>query len=454
MEQTNTEQNKMAVMPVRKLLFNMSVPLMMSLLFQSLYNIIDGIFIARLSEDALTATSLVYAVQALMTAVSVGTSVGLNALLSRKLGEGKEEEACNAAATGLIVAIITSAVFSLGGILFSGTLSRALTDDPAVQKLCEDYMKICVIFCYGTFLHTYGQRLLQAVGDTVMSMISLIVGAGVNIILDPIMIFGLLGCPAMGIRGAAIATVIGQFSGAAAALGLNKLRNPVIHVRWQGYHWSFEDVRDIYRVGLPTIIMQAIGSVMTFAVNGILLTVSSTAVAFWGIYYKLQSFLMMPMNGLGQAVIPIVGYNYGAKNGKRIREVWRNVFPAGIGFSVAATVVFMIFPRRLLSLYAASEEMMTMGIPALRIISVTFIFAITTILCGYFASGLGNGMINMIGGALRQLILLVPLLYISIKCFGLSYAWYAMWISEVVAAIFSVIGVRRELIAKVTVTDR
>ncbi len=443
-ERYDSKQNKMAVMPMNRLLFNMSVPLMMSLLFQSLYNIVDGMFVARLSENALTATSLVYPVQVLIIAAAIGTSVGLNALLSKRVGEGRTEDACNAATTGLILMMITAVVFSLVGILFSGRISCLLTDDPVLQEFCEDYMFICVSLCYGSFLEPYGQRLLQAVGNTVLSMVSLIVGAGVNIILDPIMIFGLLGCPAMGIRGAAIATVIGQFSGAAAALLLNRWRNPLIHVKRRGYQWNTQDVKDIYKVGFPTIIMQAVGSFMTFAVNAILLTESTTAVAFWGIYYKLQNFLMMPMNGMGQALIPIVGYNYGAKNGQRIKEAWHCVLPVGIIFAVAATAVFLIFPRQLLGLYAASADMLAMGMPALRVISVTFICAVVTILCGYFASGLGNGMINMIGGVIRQLILLVPLLWIFMKCFGISYAWYAMWISELTAKNFSVLGVRRE----------
>ena len=430
-------RNKLAEMPIRPLLYTMAVPLMLSLLVQSLYNIVDSIFVARLSETALTAASLVYSVQFLMIAVGVGTAVGLNALLSRKIGEHKTEEACQAATTGLFLMILTSLIFSVAGIFLSDAIATQMAADPELRVLCKQYLSINLVYCWGIFLQTYGQRLLQAVGDTVLSMISLIIGAVLNIILDPIMIFGLLGCPAMGIRGAAIATVIGQTVGAIAALLFNRFRNPVIHVHLKNYHFKWQDVADIYRVGLPTIIMQAIGSIMTFAVNRILLPVSATAVAFFGIYYKLQNFLMMPINGLGQAAIPIVGYNYGDKKYQRVQQTWKILLPTGAIIALCGTVIFWCFPGQLLQLFSASQEMLTLGIPALRIISVSFVMAAITILCGYFASGLGNGIINMISAAIRQLVLLVPCLLIFIKISGISHGWYAFWIAEIVACIYS-----------------
>ena len=268
-------------------------------------------------------------------------------------------------------------------------------------------------------------------------MLSLIIGAVLNIILDPIMIFGLLGCPAMGVRGAAIATVIGQIAGAIAALLFNRFRNPIIHVRLKNYHFMWQDVADIYQVGIPTIIMQAIGSIMTFVVNRILLDVSATAVAFFGIYYKLQNFLMMPINGLGQAAIPIVGYNYGDKNYQRVQQTWKILLPTGAIIALCGTVIFWCFPGQLLQLFSASSEMLLLGIPALRIISISFVMSAITILCGYFSSGLGNGIINMVGAAIRQLILLVPCLWIFIKISGISHGWYALWIAEIIACIYS-----------------
>ena len=305
-------KNKLAEMPIRPLLYTMAVPLMLSLLIQSLYNIVDSIFVARLSETALTAASLVYAIQFLM-----------------------------------------------------------------------------------------------------------------------------------------IATVIGQLIGAAAALWFNRVKNPVIHVSLKGYRFLWQDVADIYRVGLPTIVMQAIGSVMTFAVNGILLGVSSTAVAFFGIYYKLQNFLMMPVNGLGQAAIPVVGFNYGSGQSDRVKQAWKVLLPTGVVFALCGTAVFLLFPAQLLGLFSASNEMLAFGVPALRIISVTFLFAVITILCGYFASGLGNGIVNMIGGALRQLVVLVPCLWLLIRTAGIDKAWFAFWVSEVVACAYSLWAVRKELRNKV-----
>ena len=430
-------KNKLAEMPIRPLLYTMAVPLMLSLLVQSLYNIVDSIFVARLSETALNAASLAYSVQFLMIAVGVGTAVGLNALLSRKIGEHKQEEACQAATTGLLLMVLTSLIFSIAGIFLSDTISAKIATDSVLQSLCKQYLSINLVYCWGIFLQTYGQRLLQAVGDTILSMVSLIIGAVLNIILDPIMIFGLLGCPRMGIRGAAIATVIGQMVGAIAALLFNRFRNPVIHVHLKNYHFRWQDVADIYRVGLPTIIMQSIGSIMTFAVNSILLPISATAVAFFGIYYKLQNFLMMPINGLGQAAIPIVGYNYGDKKYQRVQQTWNILLPTGAIISLCGTIIFWCFPGKLLQLFSASPEMLTLGIPALRIISVSFVMAAITILCGYFASGLGNGIINMISGAIRQLILFIPCLWIFIKTFGILHGWYAFWIAEIIACIYS-----------------
>lgn len=442
-------QNKMAVMPMGKLMFTMSLPLMISLLVQSLYNIVDGIFVARLSEDALTATSLAYPVQILMVAVSVGTGVGVNALISRELGAKRQEAVNQTATTGLLLAFACTLVFALTGVFFADGLAGLFSDDEATAVLCAGYLRICMVFCLGIFVETVAQRLLQATGNTFLSMLSLVVGAVTNIILDPIMIFGLLGCPALGIRGAAIATVIGQWLGAAVALALNQFKNPEIRFACRGYRPKAGVVLAIYKVGAPTIVMQAIGSVMLSAMNALLMPFSSTAVAFFGVYYKLQNFLLMPINGLGQAAIPIVGYNFGAKNGGRIRQALRAALPAGVGIALAGTVIFMLLPRQLLGLFSASEDMLKLGVPALRIISATFALAAVTVILGYAASGLGNGMINMIGAGLRQLIVLLPLAWLIARFGGVDRIWYSMWASELAAALYCVLAVRREMRKKV-----
>lgn len=427
------KQNKMAVMPIGKLVANMSLPLMLSLLVQSLYNIVDSIFVSRIGEGALTATSLAYPVQILMVAVGVGTAVGVNALLSRKLGARRNDEAGEIATTGLVLSTLSAVVFAALGALFSGQFAHMFTSDAEIAGYCSAYLRICMLFCLGTFTETMCQRFLQATGNTLLSMVSLIAGAVTNLILDPIMIFGLLGCPAMGVRGAAIATVIGQWVGAVTAALLHVFKNPTVKLCFRGFRLHKKTVLPIYQVGLPTAVTQAMGSVMVSSFNAILMPFSSTAVAFFGVYYKLQSFLFMPMHGLGQAAIPIVGYNYGAKDGGRIKRTLRVLLPSGVVIALLATLVFCLFPEWLLSLFSAGEEMLEIGIPALRIISATFALSTVTMLMGYVASGLGNGMINMLGTAVRQFIVFVPLAYVLARFFGIAYVWYAIWASELMA---------------------
>ncbi|MCD7821253.1 MAG: MATE family efflux transporter [Clostridiales bacterium] len=420
-----------------RLVLNMSLPLMISLLVQSLYNIVDSIFVARIGEDALTAVSLAYPVQILMIAVSVGTSVGINALLSRSVGAKQFERTTNIATTGMLLALAGMAVFMLLGLTCSGWFVGMFTSDAVIGAYCRQYLWICMLFCAGTFIGTMFQRFLQSVGNTFDSMVSLIIGAVTNLILDPILIFGLLGLPAMGIRGAAIATVIGQWASGAAAVLLNHFHNPMVNVSLKGFRFNSQVLGQIYTVGLPTIITQALGSVMVTAVNAILISYSSTAVAFFGVYYKLQNFLFMPMNGLGQAAIPIVGYSYGADRKDRILALFKVVLPVSWVISVVMTVIFWAFPSQLLSIFSASETMLELGVPALRIISPTFAFASTTMILGYSLSGLGNGVVNMLGTAIRQFILLVPGIWLFARLFGVGCAWYAFWIAEVAATAYA-----------------
>lgn len=440
-------QNKMGVMPIKKLLLTMAIPLMLSLVVQSLYNIVDSIFVARLSEKALTATSLGYPVQILMIALSVGTGVGINALISRLLGAGKRDEVGKAAATGIVLALISSALFMVAGLIAANPIARALTANEEIAELCGQYLFVCMVLCQGIFVETAAQRLLQASGRTTLSMVSLVAGAVTNIILDPIMIYGYLGCPALGIRGAAIATVIGQWVGAVVALLLNRYRNPDVPVSFRGFRLEGRTVAAIYRVGAPTILMQAMGSIMNFGINAML--ANATAVAFFGAYYKLQNFLFMPMNGLGQACLPIVGFNFGAKQGCRILETVKTGTTWGIAIGIVGTILFMAIPGPLLRLFNASEEMLKIGVPAVRIICVTFALCSVTTILGMCASGLGNGVVNMMGTGIRQVILLLPCFFVLLRTMGLPGAWFAMWIAELAAMIYVLWAVRREIQTKV-----
>ena len=435
-------------MNMTRLVLNMSLPLMVSLLVQSLYNIVDGIFVARLGENALAATSLAFPVQLLMIAVGVGTGVGVNALLSKNIGAKNEEMIGKTAATGVVLALISTAVFMVLGVIGTGLFIRSFTKDPQIEAYGIQYLSICMIVCIGSFLGTMYQRFLQSTGDTFDSMVSLIAGALTNIVLDPLMIFGLLFFPRMEVAGAAIATVIGQCVSAVVAIWLNKKKNPTVRVNFRGFRPEGKIVGQIYRVGLPTIVTQAVGSIMVAAVNAILMPFSAAAVAFFGAYYKLQNFLFMPMNGLGQAAIPIIGYSYGAKKYGRIREAIRTTLPIAIGIAVAASAVFLLFPAQLLGLFSPSEQMLELGIPALRIIAPTFALASVTMILGYSMAGLGNGMVNMAGTVIRQLIPFVPLAYLFARYLSVGAVWYSMWISEGAAILFAVAATRKILRGK------
>ncbi len=429
-------ENKMAVMPIPGLLVNMSIPLMVSLLIQSLYNIVDGIFVARLSENALTATSLAYPLQVLMITVSVGTAIGVNAELSKLIGMKDYARASGIAVTGLLLTLASSLIFVLAGGAFADRIGLLLSDDAEISSLCGQYLHICMLFCPAIFLEMMFQRFLQATGKTFLSMVSLVLGALTNIILDPIMIFGYLGLAPMGIRGAAAATVIGQWVGAVVACLLNIFMNREVKLTMKGYKINGSLIANIYRVGVPTMLTNGMPSVMVAVMNAILMPVSTTAVAFFGIYYKLQNFLLMPINGLGQACLPVISFNLGTGNMKRIRQVMKCSIPAAAIIALAATAVFLAVPQKLLLLFSASDDMLAIGVPGLRIISTTFVFASVTVVLGYAMSGLGNGVILMVGTLIRQFILLLPTAYALIRLAGLKYTWLAFIPAELAALIF------------------
>lgn len=443
--QEEKKENKMGVMPVPKLVVTMSLPIMISMLVQSLYNIVDGIFVARISEEALTATSIAYSAQMLQIAVAVGTGVGVNALVSRRLG-GKDYDGVDAAATtGLWLTLISSLVFVLWGIFWTKGFIRQFSGNEEIVEMGTEYLRICQIFSTGIFLGTLTQRLLQATGRTFSSMLAQMAGAVVNIVLDPIMIFGYFGFPEMGISGAAIATVLGQWSAAVIGIILNKVQNREIHFVFHGFRMKKEDVVLIYKVGAPTILTQAFGSIMVAGMNVILNMFSETAVAFFGVYYKLQNFLFMPMNGLGQGSLPIVGFNYGAGKKERIVRTCKVSIGIGVVIGIVGTLIFQLFPEALLQIFSAGDEMQELGVLALRIISIPFALTAVTMICGYLVSGLGNGTVNMIATAIRQLVVLLPLVLLFGRMGGSEKMWYAFWVSEICAFIFAAVSLKRRL---------
>ena len=435
-------QNKLGSQPIPRLLVNVSLPLMVSMMVQSLYNIVDSMFVARLGEDALTATSIAYPAQMLMLAVAVGTGVGVNALLSRRLGEKNADAVNSTAVHGLLLALLCSLVFIIWGLFFTRPFIGAFSQSDTVRQFGVAYLQICLIGCTGIFLATTGERLLQSTGNTMLSMAAQVLGAITNIILDPLLIFGVGPFPTLGIHGAAIATVVGQYVAAFSSLALNKFKNPDIRFRFRGFRFSPAVIGNIYKIGAPTILVQTTGSLMMIGMNWILGAYAG-AVATFGVYYKLWTFLFMPVSGLAQGQLPIVGFNYGAKNPQRCKQAFRLTACTAIAIMVAGGIVFALLPTQLLRLYDASEGMLAIGVPMLRIFALSFPMAAVTITVGFYCSALGNGMVSMISTLLRQLIPLIPLAGGLASLFGLHNAWYASWVSEGIALIFSLICLRQ-----------
>ena len=432
---TELQENKMGVMPVNKLLLNMSLPMMLSMLVQALYNIVDSIFVAKLSENALTAVSLAFPIQTLLIAVGAGTGVGVNALLSKQLGKKNYVQVNKTAMNGIILAIVSYILFVIIGIFgvrpfYASQIKNA---DPEIYKMGVEYLTIICVCSFGLYAQFIFERLLQSTGKTVFTMVSQTIGAVINIILDPVLIFGLCGMPKLGVAGAAIATVIGQIVGGILGLIFNLKFNHEIHFSLKDFKPNLEIIANIYKVGVPSIIMQAIGSVMTYGMNLILISFSSTATAVFGVYFKLQSFFFMPVFGLNNGMIPIVAYNYGAGKRKRLIKTikWSLVYAfllLLIGFLVFETV-----PDVMLKMFNASEEMLTIGIPALRIIGVHFLIAWFCIIAGSVFQALGNGVYSLIVSVARQLVVLLPAAYILAKIGGLHAVWWSFPIAEIMS---------------------
>lgn len=433
------QQNKMGIAPMGRLLLGMSIPSIFSMLIQALYNIVDSIFVSQISEDALTAVSLAFPIQTLMIAVGVGTGVGINSLISRRLGEKRVEEANQTAAHGMVLAVINWAVFALVGLFAVAPFFQMATNgDPAMQSIRSlgvDYTRIVTIFSLGVFVQISIERIFQSTGNMMIPMLIQLTGAVINLILDPIMIFGYFGFPPMGVAGAAAATVIGQIIGMLLGLIFLFCIKFDVRVRFRGFRFQKGILRDIYAVGLPAIIMQSIMAVLTVALNGILIAFSSAAVSVLGVYYKLQSFVFMPVFGLTQGAMPIMGYNFGAGSKKRLLHCLRLTTVAAVAIMALGTAVFMIWPRELLLLFTATDNMLVIGVPALRTISVCFAFAGVGIVISTIFQAIGHGMKSLLISLLRQLVVILPLAWLFARYAGLEAVWLAFPISEMVAFI-------------------
>lgn len=436
-------ENKMGTMPVNQLLFSMSLPMIISMLVQALYNVIDSVFVAKVGEASLTAVSLAFPVQNLIIAVAAGTGVGVNALLSRSLGEKNQKMANSAAVNGLFVFLVSYAAFALLGLFFSRLYFSIQTTNQDIINQGTAYLSICTIFSFGIFIEIALERIMQSTGRTIYNMITQGLGAIINIILDPILIFGLLGFPAMGITGAAVATVIGQIAAMALLLYFNLTKNPDVDLNMKHFKPDQQTIKEIYKVGLPSIIMQSISSVMTFGVNKILLIFSETAVSVFGIYFKLQSFIFMPVFGLNNGMVPIVAYNYGARKKDRIMKTIRSSIAAAVAIMLLGLAIFQLFPAQLLSLFDASEHMISIGVPALRIISLSFLFAGYCIVVGSVFQALGNGVYSLVVSIARQLVCILPVAYGFAKIFGLSAVWYAFPLAEIISMVMTTLLFRR-----------
>lgn len=437
MEEKKIKENIMGTMPIRPLLVKQSMPIVISMLVQALYNVVDSIFVSSYSEEGLAALSFSFPIQNLIIAVGVGTAVGVNSLLSRKLGERRYEEANLAAENGIFLAILSWLAFAVFGLFFCRGFFELFNPTPTALEMGVDYLSICTIFSVGCFVQMTSERILQATGKAFYSMISQGVGAITNIILDPLFIFGFGPIPSFGVKGAAIATVIGQMFAMCLALFFNKRYNTDVHMRFRSFRPSLRSIKDIYAVGLPSILMQSIATIMTMGMNIILMAFNQVAVSVFGIYFKLQSFIFMPVFGFTNGLVPIVGYNYGAGQKRRIVEAVRDCLIYCVSIMFVGVVVFVFFPAQLLALFQASDELIGIGIPALRTISLSFLGAGAGIVFSAVFQAVGNGKLSLIMSGCRQLVLILPVAWL-LSNISLDAVWYAFAIAEVMSLIMGI----------------
>ena len=440
-----TKENKMGVMPEGRLLYSMAIPMMISMLLQALYNVVDSYFVSRVSQDAFNALSLAFPLQSLMIGLGAGTGLGVNALISRSLGEKRRDMADRVANTGIVLFALCAALFAAIGFTCSGAFFRSQTDVSGIVEAGTAYCTICLGFSFGIFFQFCFERFLQATGRTLLSMVTQITGAVINIVLDPILIFGLLGFPAMGVRGAAIATVLGQIVSAFLGLFINLRFNPDVTLRPADMRFRRDIFVEVYRIGFPSILMQSVGSFLVFGMNQILLTFSTVATAVYGAYFKLQSFIFMPVFGLNHAMVPIISYNYGARRADRVKKTIRLSVLTAVGIMLVGVLMFEVFPAQLLRIFDADAAMLRDGVPAFRLIATSYLFAGFCIIAGSVFQAIGNPMHSLIVSVCRQLVVLLPAAYLLSLTGRLELVWLSYPIAEVFSLILSVYYLRKTM---------
>lgn len=445
MPEETLRENKMGTMPENKLLLSMAVPMMISMLVQALYNIVDSIFVSRICEDALTAVSMAFPLQNIIISIAVGFGVGINALLSRALGQKNAERVNQVAVNGLLLALLSYLLVLVGGLLGIRAYMRAQTDIASIVEYGITYLNICVLCSFGVFCEITFERFLQATGRTIYSMVTQLAGALTNIILDPILIFGLLGFPKLGIAGAAWATVIGQCVGAVVAVTLNHFKNPEVHLRLRHIRPNGRLMGEITAISIPSIIMSCISSLTCFVMNMILIAYSSTAVAVFGVYFKLQSFVFMPVFGLNNGMVPIIAYNYGAQKPERIHKTIRLGMAYAVAIMAVGLLVFQLIPKQLLLMFDASDAMLGIGAPALRIMSLAFVFAGVGIASSSACQAFGYSVYSMLISIARQIVVLIPAAYLLSLTGVLRSIWFAFPIAEIVSLFLSLFFLRTTL---------
>ena len=440
--------DKMGSMPIPKLLFSMAVPMMLSMMMNALYNVVDSVFVARLSEDALTAVSLAFPLQNIMISVGVGLGVGVSALVARMLGQGEQEKANRYAMQGVLLASLFYVIFLIVGLFFlplyvTSQVDTTLENAQVVIDGCISYLRICCLLSFGLMLTTLMEKLLNATGRTMYTMGIQMLGAITNIILDPILIFGLLGAPKLGVAGAAWATVIGQILSGVTGLILNLRKNHDIQLHTANLRPDGQRIKEILAISVPSILMASIGSILTFFLNIILYGFSSTAVAVYGIYFKLQSFVFMPIFGLNSGMVPIISYNYGARNRERIHQTVRLAMASAVSIMLIGLAVFNLMPEQLLKMFDASEDMMGIGIPAMRTMSLSFCFAGICIICSSTCQAFGYAVYSLAVSVARQLVVLLPCAYLLSLTGEVSAIWWAWPIAELMSLAVSLLLLRR-----------